>query len=39
MKKTTKMTEKVIKAAAKSDIIALKGYDPDIGIFTCCTRS
>lgn len=33
MKKATKMNEKVIKAAAKSDVIALKGYDPDIGIF------
>lgn len=33
MKKVTKMTEKVIKAAAKSDVVALKGYDPDIGIF------
>lgn len=33
MKKPTKMTEKVIKAAAKSDVVALKGYDPDIGIF------
>ena len=33
MKKATKLTEKVIKAAAKSDVIALKGYDPDIGVF------
>ena len=33
MKKATKMTEKVIKAAAKSDVVALKGYDPDIGVF------
>lgn len=33
MKKPTKMTEKVIKAAAKSDVVALKEYDPDIGIF------
>lgn len=33
MKKTTKMTAAVIKAAAKSNIVGLKGYDPDIGIF------
>lgn len=33
MKKATKMTEKVIKSALKSDVVALKGYDPDIGIF------
>lgn len=33
MKNVTKMTQKVIKAALKSDVVALKGYDPDIGIF------
>lgn len=33
MKNVTKMTAKVIKAAIKSDVVALKGYDPDIGIF------
>lgn len=27
------MTRKVIEAAMKSDVVALKGYDPDIGIF------
>lgn len=33
MKKQTNLTEKVIKDAAKSDVVALKGYDKDIGIF------
>lgn len=33
VKKQTQMTKKVIEAAHKSDVVALKGYDPDIGVF------
>lgn len=33
VKKQTQMTQKVIEAAHKSNVVALKGYDPDIGAF------